>query len=1474
MPKVNGRFLGILVVTFAVLAGGVYATHTYQVGRQTRLLREQAVAAAERDDAEDAIATYRQYLGLAKDDHVTREEFGDYMRRIGQIREAYRLYDRAAAARGDDLELAKKLTEVALDLQRFDDALRVSQTTLLAAEPADPESLTLAARAHLGLREFDEAAEKLRQAVESGRADVTASTIYARLTAARDADIPAGLTTLDRLVESSPDDAEALIARGRYSLDVARGRIATFLGNDDTANEDDSAETVVDGSEDAGPVTERDEPIPVDRRQALAAATADAFRAISLAPENTDAIRLGIETTFLSGDYAKLLELTTRAIEAFPEDVMFYESRAEALLRTGKTEEAIATLRSGIEATSSTWRLRWTLTTLLIDAGRFDDAEQELPELEQAEPPDALLGYARGRIAASRGEWQRAIDLLQGCRDGLIRNRRYAELADYQLAICFRELGDDDRRIASLRRVLTNNPLAVSARKELAIAFVDVGRADLASDELTLALALGGNDARSLLTLAAFEIVDNLRQDEDARRWERVDQILTQLDRLVREGIRAATEEGPDAAGAVPDVTAARRLLADATVLRAEAVSARGQIEEALTLLATATDEWPESEELAILRALFESRAGNHGTAETLLTDIEANFEGSVRLRHARAVCLTERAEQDRGTFPTAEIVAFARPPAEGNETTAAESAAVFYRILSRAGAAEAAVDAARRVADARPTDLTPRMFLLDRAAEANDAETLHALAEEIREINGDGGEYEYAAALADVVTARQTAASGRLPAEVMSDAQDRLGRAALKRPHWHAIPSLSARLHQEAGDAEAALGRFAEAFELGERDPEVVAELLVMLEDRGRYAEADAVVRRLRSDRVPVSDALKRVAIERSPQRSDYDRAGRLTGLGAVDTDDVGDLLWLGHVHAILGDTVAADEAFAEALTRAPGDRRTRIGRLRFLAAAGRTEEAEAALEAWAAPGDEIFTAEGHAVLGRPDRAVELVLNTEPDGPDDVTHALRVLRAAGRTDVVETYLVRRLNDAVRPAMRRKLRRELALKITEDGDPTRVVRAQGLIEENQIPDADGGVPREDIRAKAIVLAGSPETGAEALRLMKQLIADGYDPSASDRTLIARLELKYGERVEGIDKTRGLFAAGVRIDPDDALAYTRGLVDGGEIDEARLWIDRLWEGPVSASKLARLAAEIEFYLGRHAPLCTELDTGLGTIGERLEPDARLALLARFSEALERDDRKEIAGFYKQAGLRVGARLWTRGGEFTPAQAEMLIRAGRPTDAIDQLEQSAEKVAPTALLIIVERILNAPGVSEDEFDRLDRLIGRLAENLPQGVQVPQLFIARAQIADRAGRFDRAIEFYEEAAVLDPENPVVANNSAVLLALSGRNPGLASVRADKAISLAGPIPALLDTKGVALIAAGRPKDAFPYLQQVVSTGQLPIGAFHLAWALTDLNATSEARKVFVKAIEDGLTVDDAHMLERDKFEELRSLLIEEEL
>ena len=142
----------------------------------------------------------------------------------------------------------------------------------------------------------------------------------------------------------------------------------------------------------------------------------------------------------------------------------------------------------------------------------------------------------------------------------------------------------------------------------------------------------------------------------------------------------------------------------------------------------------------------------------------------------------------------------------------------------------------------------------------------------------------------------------------------------------------------------------------------------------------------------------------------------------------------------------------------------------------------------------------------------------------------------------------------------------------------------------------------------------------------------------------------------------------------------------------------------------------------------------------------------------------------------------------------------------------------------------------------------------------------LRDRQGKFPEAEELYHRDIDQGEGDKMVSlNNLAWLIALREDKPsGEALDLINLAINRKGPLPELLDTRGIVYLRSGDVKHAIEELKQAVARAPTAAKYFHLAQAYLADKQKDEAKETLVKAIAAGLTPDSLHPLEIRSYQE----------
>jgi tetratricopeptide (TPR) repeat protein len=152
--------------------------------------------------------------------------------------------------------------------------------------------------------------------------------------------------------------------------------------------------------------------------------------------------------------------------------------------------------------------------------------------------------------------------------------------------------------------------------------------------------------------------------------------------------------------------------------------------------------------------------------------------------------------------------------------------------------------------------------------------------------------------------------------------------------------------------------------------------------------------------------------------------------------------------------------------------------------------------------------------------------------------------------------------------------------------------------------------------------------------------------------------------------------------------------------------------------------------------------------------------------------------------------------------------------------------------------------------------------------------AYFRDLQGRYDERCEIYrrlsERPEVPAAQRALACNNLAYFLAIRDEDVPAALEFADRALELAGPCPEYLDTRGVALLAAGRADEAADELRRVVGNDPTGLRLFHLARACHAAGDAESAQEAWHEAHhKHELTLQQIPRYEQDQYHVLAEVL-----
>lgn len=1139
-------------------------------------------------------------------------------------------------------------------------------------------------------------------------------------------------------------------------------------------------------------------------------------------------------------------------------------------------------------------------------------------------------GYLRGRVAFERGQWLAAIEGLESIRSGLTRFQDSLIRTDILLAQSYKRLDNVDMELEAYRRVLAVDPFNIRAMAGITEAALRSGRIDEGIDQFRRLVQLGRLPARSKILFARLLIGRNLKRDPAQRDWkealtmlkevaqedpESVDVPILRAEILLAQGqadeaqklFDGARQRNPknvelwtraiSAAQRKEDwqrvealLGEARKKLGDLAALRiarAHYLVTRYEKQGAAQLaeLAQNTDAFPEDDlrRLLLVLAGLARQQGDWDQTEALLGVAQQRLGDTVGMRYARAQYFLQRyqgqaAERLRGLAENTE---------EFSESDRLRLWNFLISFAMSAGDNDQVRLLGHRILVQRPTDVQVRFMLFEMAIRQNDDSAMAEMLSEIEKVEGKGPMWLYGWA------ARLSVQSKGPDDKKLDQALGLIEQARKRRPTWSQLALLAGTIHYQRGDRNRALENYLKAFDMGDRNPAAIERAARLLYGQRRFDKALDVVGQLTDRQIPTARSFVRFVSELQARVEDYRAALRLARQAAAESEDYRDHVWLGNLLGVVSEQARtegrteeskemlaeADKALRRAVELSDQAAETWTALIRYLVLCGRTREAETAIKQGRSkiPADEaaVAVARWYQLLGRrpqAQQAYEDALRAKPSDPVVVRAAIEFYLLTDQTMAAERLLKQLVGGQVKaPVVEVNwARRSLAEILDQRGDYRSRMAALALVEKNLTTDsvlpADRSLvakllPPERRREAIKMFEGLGSTAAadDMFELAKLYMADGSWPDA--RAVMSRLLGSHGNN------------------PEYVAAYVGWLIKHGLPSVADDWLKKLERVSPNHFGTAQLRAEWLFREERH-------DEALRLVSDFIgKPNAlprnegtRMRLVAQTLEQFvarltgpERQDPQlqDMAQRYAmQAETLLRSYLRQQPGQ-EMLLAAFFARQGRIDDALREVETTWERSGEIMLSQALSLLIKRP---EATGEQIQRVLKVLQAALSRHDRAPALLLVLGDVRADQGDYAAAEAAYREILKMDKGHWIAMNNLAVLLALrETRSAKLdeALQLINRAIQIAGPLPAMLDSRASVHMAQKNLDLALADLKLGIAIAPTAVKYFHRAQAHLLAGNQAEAVKAMQSAVKLGLVRDDVHKLEIDTYQKLAALL-----
>jgi len=496
MRKLHIGFLVGFIMVLGLCGGGTYLLHRVQMQRNASSLLDRARTAEAGGNLLGAEESLGQYLSLKREDSAAWAWFAritDEMTKNPRGRERVLLVNEEALRKNpDDRKLERRCTELAIELERHNDARRhlihlndaIQADPEKAAEAADLEDLL--GQCDRPESKFDEAERHYRKSIALDSTRVVTFDRLARLLRQDVKQPEAADRAIEEMLKANPKSALAHVNRWRYRREFG---------------------PAADGS--------------------------DIAQALKLGPDEAEVLIAAAELARQSKDLVGARKHIEHGLDRHPESAGFYLMAAELELAENHPDRAEAVLRRGIAAVPMNVPLKMLLAETLISENKLDGDEGAIAWIERLRRLGLAPGYAQyldGRVSMAKHRWDEAIRSLESARAVLVADTMITPTINLMLAECYGRVGADEHRLDVLRRLVESDRAPDSAGVELARS---LARSDKLDQSIAMLLPIVQRKPELRLDLVRLLIQKTSRQPRDQRNWQEAEHALVQAEKAL-----------------------------------------------------------------------------------------------------------------------------------------------------------------------------------------------------------------------------------------------------------------------------------------------------------------------------------------------------------------------------------------------------------------------------------------------------------------------------------------------------------------------------------------------------------------------------------------------------------------------------------------------------------------------------------------------------------------------------------------------------------------------------------------------------------------------------------------------------------------------------------------------------------------------------------------------------------------------------
>jgi tetratricopeptide (TPR) repeat protein len=816
-----------------------------------------------------------------------------------------------------------------------------------------------------------------------------------------------------------------------------------------------------------------------------------------------------------------------------------------------------------------------------------------------------------------------------------------------------------------------------------------------------------------------------------------------------------------------------------------------------------------------------------------------------------------------------------------------------------------------QKLVDRNPEDLYPWENMFDLAIMYHETEAAKAVAEQIRKITGGVGSpsYKYCAASQLI----EQVVDKKIEPSHLEEARKWVDEALRVRKEWHQLYRLAGEIDDLQGRTDAAIANYQKAQELGSTNVGMARRLVVLLYQKNRMEDVQAAMKHVgRGNSNPMLDkidieskfrtndqeAALKLAKESVAANPEDDTAHVFYGQlldsekpseeaeqefrAALKIKPEATQVWLLLInHLVSADKAAKKLAAQETekkvgkkpVEKEPGKKNEpdkKTAKVADKKADKKTEEkigklaeaADAILEAKKSIPEDVqdsFLAQAYEVIGDFPQAETHLLAWQKQDPDNLNrrrivanfYAGHGMPDKARQQIDEILAPRPgADDAAVIANRAWARRTLAGMLARQGTFADIQKAIELVQQNN-PDGRRA-SAADLRLIAGILAKRSDTKSreEAIRLYEQL-AEGQALDARERLGLIMLYNRTGKWSKAREEIMSLWVL-MPKNPGVLGTLVQLLIEHDEVHNLDKWMEKLEEAaPVEKLPDGNITVQLKTrWLIKQEKTKEATEFLKSLISDPVEPEQvpRLGMVVSMLEDLKdySDAEKYMRQWYESDPDQV------------LAFAAFSGRRGKLDEAFSLLETAREKIPlPVVCAAAVETLrLNADKPAPAETKKLEQWLAEAIEQASDALDVVRLKLLLVEVQDIEERYDDSIKLYRSllagSDLTQQQRAVVQNNLAFMLVTRGSKDNLTEAQklVDEAVAHLGPVPGVLDTRGLIHLARGNAKLALADFKIATTESPTAVNFFHLALAEDKMGNAAGAKAALAKS--DELKID----------------------